>query len=168
MKPQVQKITPIQYCDGASCTIDGASDSVAVSDPTVKTRTITGLTANTEYTFKITANKVGVSGGVWDAELDTRTRLAKPDNVAASTPTATGATITWDAVTGADTYNIRSCSGSSCTPTGDATGTAVSTNSMTITSFSSSTTYNVQVIAIGTGDEVESEWSSSVEFTTTS
>ena len=88
--------------------------------------------------------------------------VAKPQNVTASSITATGATIGWDAVTGADSYEI-SCSDSSTEPDADGTYTSVTTNSYALTGLTGGTTYYVYVRTIA--DSNHSKWSSVCSFT---
>lgn len=85
-----------------------------------------------------------------------------PANVTASSITRSSATITWDAVEGADSYEIRY--GTTAGSLGDATDVG-NVTSYTISGLESSTTYYYQVRTIDGEDK--SAWTTEAHFTTT-
>ena len=88
--------------------------------------------------------------------------VAKPKNVTVGSITATGATIGWDAVDGADSYEL-SCSTSSAEPAEEGSYTLVNTNSYSLTGLTGGTLYYVYVRTIKGGDK--SKWSTACSFT---
>jgi hypothetical protein len=88
--------------------------------------------------------------------------VSKPQNVSAGSITATGATISWDAVDGADSYEL-SCSTSSTEPAEEGSYTSVNTNSYNLTGLTGYTLYYVYVRTIKGGDK--SKWSAVCSFT---
>ena len=87
--------------------------------------------------------------------------VAKPQNVTAGSITATGATIGWDAVDGADSYEL-SCSTSSTEPAEEGSYTSAITNSYALTGLTGGTTYYVYVRTIK--DDKHSKWSAVCSF----
>ena len=90
------------------------------------------------------------------------TVIKKPANVIASDITANSATISWDAVDGADSYEI-SYSTSSSEPAEEGSYTSVITNSHALTGLTPETTYYVYVRTIK--GENHSKWSAVCSFT---
>ena len=88
--------------------------------------------------------------------------VAKPQNVTAGSISSTGATIGWDAVDGADSYEI-SCSTSSTEPDEEGSFTSANTNSCTLTGLTGGTTYYVYVRTIVGSNH--SKWSAVCSFT---
>ena len=88
--------------------------------------------------------------------------VAKPQNVTAGSIAVTGATINWDAVDGADSYEL-SCSTSSTEPAEEGSYTSVNTNSYILTGLTGGTTYYVYIRTIK-GDD-KSKWSTVCSFT---
>ncbi len=126
---------------------------------------LTGLTANTGYTFRafITFN----GNTVYGDEM-TFTTLEQgvepcdvPTGVTATNITGEGATITWDANANVSSWNIQYGPQG-----GQLTSATTSTNSYVITGLTPSTTYNVQVQAVCDGNNA-SDWSAIYSFTTT-
>lgn len=121
-------------------------------DPTGTSVTVTGLTANTAYEFRIRAvaanpaDSSAYSGAI--AAATTLTPLAAPAGLAAGTVTATTIPLTWSAVTGAVGYVVR-WRVEGTTPW--TTRAQVATTSDTITGLTASTDYEVQVQAVGNG-----------------
>ena len=126
---------------------------------------LTGLTANTGYTFRafITFN----GNTVYGDEM-TFTTLQQgvepcdvPTGVTASNITGEGATITWDNNANASSWNIQYKPAN-----GQLTSATTSTHSYIITGLTPGTTYNVQVQAVCDGNNT-SDWSAIYSFTTT-
>ena len=160
----------IQSCSGASCT--DFSDAKTIDDGATTTTTISSLTANTTYKFKIKATGNGTN------ELDssyssaisqaTKLQLSTPANFTSTAQTVNSISLSWTAVTNADGYLIQSCSGSDCTNFADAkTISSGSTTSTTISSLTENTTYKFQIKATGTGsNEVDSAYSTAISQAT--
>ena len=88
--------------------------------------------------------------------------VKKPTNVIASSITSNSATIGWDAVDGADSYEL-SCSTSSAEPAEEGSYTPVNANSYSLTGLTGGTLYYVYVRTIKGGDK--SKWSTVCSFT---
>jgi len=126
---------------------------------------LTGLTPNTNYTFRafITYNGTTVYGGE-----QTFTTLEQgtdpcdvPTGLTASDIQGESITITWDNNANVSSWNIQ------YRPQGGQLSTATSTtNSYTITGLTSNTTYQIQVQA-NCGDGNLSDWSPAITVTTT-
>ena len=121
----------------------GASGTVtAVSSGT--SHTFTGLTANTSYTLYVRAKN---SGGTspWSS-ISSTTPLAAPSGLSASTTTSTSLTLSWNAVTGATSYEVKQ--GASYEWGASGTVTAVSSGtSHTFTGLAANTSYVLYVRA---------------------
>jgi hypothetical protein len=129
------------------------------------TANLTGLTPNTSYTYKafITYNGATIEGS--EMTFTTLDQGVEPCNVPTGL-TATdiqgeSVTITWNNDASVSSWNIQ------YRPVGGQLSTASSnTNSYTITGLTNNTTYEVQVQA-NCGDGNLSDWSQSINVTTT-
>ena len=117
---------------------------------TATSATVTGLTPNTTYDFRVAGSDSGGPG----TYSSTVTRLTAPTQVtglAAGTPTASTIPLSWTAVPGVVDYEMQ------WSPAGAGTwttfGTTPSTNSGTITGLSSGTSYDTRVRAAGATGE---------------
>lgn len=123
---------------------------VTVATPTNTTALISGLTTGVDYSFRVfSQNSAGKSASI--ASVTTRTNttnIPAPQNVVISAPTATGATITWDAVTSPSAMAVTSYL-VTATPTagGPAVSFTASTNSLVINSLVSNSSYAITVAA---------------------
>ena len=159
----------VQYCSGATCT--NFSNSRTITGGSITSTTISSLTANTTYKFRIKATGTGsneidsaYSSAITQA---TKVQLSTPASFSSSSQTDTTVSLSWTAVTNADGYLIQSCSGASCTNfTGAKTINDGSTTSTTISSLSASTTYRFRIKATGTGNNMDSSYSTAVSATT--
>ena len=88
--------------------------------------------------------------------------LMSPQNLVVSAVTATGATIGWDTVVGADHYRVQTSSDAGTTWVN--VSTDPTTNTKVLTGLSASTAYRARVASIV--DNVLSGWSATVAFTT--
>ena len=141
--------------------------STATTWTTVTTTTnstsITGLTANTLYNWQVQSVCNGLAGtyvaGTNFTTLATAS-CGNPTGLATSGITSSGATLSWTAVTGANSYNIqyKKSTATSWTTTTSATA------SKSLTGLSASTIYNWQVQAVCTG--ANSSYVAGVNFTT--
>jgi len=89
--------------------------------------------------------------------------VAVPSNIVVSAITSTGATVTWEPVSGATAYKVRTAPGPAFTVWTVATPDPT-TPTKTLTGLTTGTAYHVEVAAIVGG--VQSDWSSDVNFTT--
>ncbi|MBQ3734903.1 MAG: fibronectin type III domain-containing protein [Bacteroidales bacterium] len=129
------------------------------------TANLTGLTANTGYTFRafITFNGQTVTGN--EMTFTTQNQDVEPcdvpTGVTVSAVTDESITITWNNAAGVNSWNIQ------YRPVGGTLSSATSnTNSYTINGLQPETTYEIQVQANCGGGNL-SEWSSAVTGTTT-
>ncbi|MYB39502.1 MAG: fibronectin type III domain-containing protein, partial [Gammaproteobacteria bacterium] len=125
----------------------------------VTSRTIANLAPGTDYEFRVRAENDAAGNGAWSAWATGTTAPARP---AAPTVTAAGETVlevTWDAVTGADRYDLRWRAGTSGGWTNPSGKTANETH--TITGLTLNTVYEVQIRAEKSrpGDNAQSPWS---------
>jgi len=124
---------------------------VTVASPTTTTSLVTGLATGVDHTFRVfSQNAAGMSPLAASVTARTSTtNIPAPQNVAVSSPTATGATITWDPVISPSAVAV---SGYLVTVTPSAGGAAVSfnvsSNSIVINSLLSSSRYAVTVAAM--------------------
>ena len=88
--------------------------------------------------------------------------VTKPSNVTATNIAVNSATISWDAVDGADSYEL-SCSTSSAEPDSEGSYTSVNATSYNQTGLTSGTTYYVYVRTVKGGNK--SKWSAVCSFT---
>lgn len=106
---------------------------------------ITGLTGCTDYEYTIvTYCNPDTSGNSVTGTFTTDGCCVYPSSVSASSPTSSGATITWNAVVAANAYNIQ------YRPVGTSTWTTQNnvTSPYTITGLTNCTTYEVQVSTV--------------------
>ena len=125
-------------------------------------KSISGLTPNTQYDIQIRSFCSQNTVGSWSGVINFTTPLTcgTPTGLAISAITSTTATASWTAVSGAQYYNVRYkiTSGSTWTTV---TSTA---NSKGLTGLVGGSTYEVQVATICAG--ITSSYSSSVIFNT--
>jgi hypothetical protein len=126
---------------------------------------ITGLTANTDYTYRaFVTTAAGTHYGA-DVTFTTLEEVVEPCNtptgLTVSAVTDESITVTWDADANVSSWNIQ------YRPVGGTLSSATSnTNSYTINGLQPETSYQIQVQA-NCGDGNLSEWSSAVTGTTT-
>ncbi|MEZ5045865.1 MAG: fibronectin type III domain-containing protein [Chitinophagaceae bacterium] len=128
-------------------------------------KTVTGLTAGTDYEFEIRANCSSTSPGNYGSNITVSTNAGCPTPVglAASNVTASNATISWTPSAGALWYNIR------FRPVGSTTWvvySAPASATITLTGLMASTQYEYQVLAKCANNDI-SGWSILENFTTT-
>jgi poly(3-hydroxybutyrate) depolymerase len=118
-------------------------DGVSVGTPTTNAFTDTGLTANTDYTYTVSATNVKGTSPQSSSVSATTTNAAVPAQVTGlthGTATATSIPLSWTAVSGATSYNIYR--NGSALPIGNST-----TNSYTDTGVTAANTYIYNVAA---------------------
>ena len=138
----------------ASYTVDykAASDTNwinAATGNTTRSVTLSGLTASTLYNYRVKTNCSDVNSPTSSYASAQFTSAAAfvcnaPTGLNATTITASGATITWSAVTGAVSYNVDYKSASSTTWISGAT--ANTSRSVTISGLTASTLYDYRVM----------------------
>lgn len=125
--------------------------------------TVTGLTAGTNYDFRIKSVATGFADSGWSSVLTESTALLAPTGVTAGTVTSTSIAVQWNAVTGADSYRVRWSPAGAGTWTQRPTTTALTD---TVTGLTPSTSYDLQVKAISNA-LTDSTWSSTLTQSTT-
>jgi hypothetical protein len=125
--------------------------TISQSATTSTSLTLSGLTANTAYNWRVTTN-CGVNGisNPVSANFTTSPNCGSPSTLTSTAVTTTSVTLGWSAVTGASGYNVQY---KASTTTSWKTVSAT-TNSINLTGLTASTTYNWQVqtkCSAGTG-----------------
>jgi|GEM_PF-266079 len=142
---------------GLTYTVTGGGTAVF----TGASATVSGLTANTAYTFSVAATNVSGSG-VATAASAVRTLANAPAGIAVSAVTATGLTLSWTAPTPSTgvTYAVRGSAGGALATGAVATITGTSA---AITGLTSNTSYVFSILAInGTGNSAPSADSAAI------
>ena len=119
--------------------------------------TITGLTSNTEHSYRIKA--VNTSGeSDWSSPITISTLIAPPAAPvnADAKATTTEITLVWDAVSGADSYSIE-LDGSSVVNN-------ITATSYSVTGLTSGTNHSYRIKAVNAGGD--SDWSSPILIST--
>lgn len=132
----------VEYKTNASATW-----TVAVAGTTALSYNLSGLTASTLYDYRVRANCASGAGSYATAQFTT-TAQASCGNVtglSAGTITASGATITWTALTGALNYDVEYKLSTAATWTRVATGNT--SRSVALTGLTASTLYDYQIRA---------------------
>ncbi len=131
--------TPVQSATSYTLESFDGSSWAAVSPAPVGTVTdyaVTGLTADTAYTYRISANNA-TGASVVSSSLVITTLLAPPSDLAAAATSATSVHLTWTAVTHATTYTIEQSTDNSTwttlVPGTPLTGSSASYNDTTVT-----------------------------------
>lgn len=127
----------------------GASTNVGTTDAPNTTMTISGLQANTEYSFQVAADSMGDVPGPKSTAVKGKTKavsLKAPTGVRVSSIAATAATVSWGKVSGATAYRIY--------VNGNVRGAADGgLSSYRVTGLAKKTRYSVQVVADTTNQE---------------
>ncbi len=137
-----------------SIELDGSS---IVNNITDTTYTVTGLTSNTEHSYRIKAVNTA-DESEWSSPVSISTLIAPP-----ATPvnvdveaTTTEITLIWDAVSGADSYSIE-LDGSSVVNN-------ITTTSYSVKELTSGTKHSYRIKAVNAGGD--SDWSSPISIST--
>jgi hypothetical protein len=148
----------IQYKTNASTTYTSLS---SVSN----TITLTGLSANTAYTYQIQTLCTSALSSSWSTQANFTTlalpTCATPIGISVSGLSASAATISWIAVTGAASYNIQYKTNAAAA----FTSVTSPTNSISLTGLAASTVYTYQVQTV-CSSAISSTLSAAASFTT--
>lgn len=149
----------LQYKTAAATTwttVNTASTSSALS----------GLVASTTYNFQVQAvcssSSSAFSATSSFTTSSTSVSCGTPTGLAAGSVTATGAVLSWTAVSGASSYSVQYKLASASTWTTSTTTVA----SFTLSGLAASSAYNAQVAAVCSG--VSSAYSTAINFSTSS
>ena len=115
----------------------------AATDTTVTSIDLSGLTPSTTYDWRVRANCTAGTGSYVSAQFTTLTPCDAPTGLTASSITQTTATVSWNAVSGATSYDVDYKPTSSGTWTNAATDTTAI--SIDLTSLTAGTTYDWRV-----------------------
>ncbi len=166
----------LQQCPTGACSSPSTAATLAAGD---RSTTITGLSPNTTYYFRIQARAASNSATHQDSNFSTpisvttpRTTLAVPGSFLSTVTTGITATFTWtydSSATGLGDFLIQQCATATCsTPTTAATPAAGDT-SATITGLSPITTYYFRIqarAASGSLTHQDSSFSTPISITT--
>lgn len=143
----------------------GAEEWVNITNIVTTSRTIYGLSASTVYEAEVRASYDSGNENVspWTAaSFTTLSPCTTPNNVASSNVNLDGATLSWDAVSGAEGYVVRYKTGSNPWTTVQLTEASVDLSDLT-----SATAFNWQVRTICDASVNHlSAWSATQTFTT--
>jgi len=133
-----------------------------VTPSTATSTTITGLSQGTNYSWLIRTYCMGGQSGSYSSTLTFNTlgSCSAPSGLSSSSVTSSGATVSWNAASGALSYNIqyRVTGGSSWT------SATSSSTSKALSGLSPATGYEFQVQTVCSSGN--SSWSASANFTT--
>jgi hypothetical protein len=142
--------------------VSSSSVWVTIDSTTTNSYAMSSLVAGTSYDVRIRARcSAGTSANSTTLTFSTTGSCGTPSGLASSAISSSGATITWSAVSGATSYNVR-YRVSTATASVVVTST---TNSRVLSGLAASTNYVVDVQAICSGGT--SAYSSTINFTTT-
>ncbi len=154
-KPAVTSIAVswdrLENATGYELVFNGKTYNVTTSTTGRRSQTVSGLTANTKYTYKLRAKNSG-GYGKFSPDYTTATLLATPLNLRVLFVTENTATIQWDAVTGATNYVVTfnnvtyTVSGTSKTFTGLSADTKYTCNVKAKNSYTQSGTSNTLTV----------------------
>ncbi|MCL2640063.1 MAG: fibronectin type III domain-containing protein [Phycisphaerales bacterium] len=138
------------------------------------TATVTNLTPNTTYTFQLTATNADGSASsttngktLDDPDPDDPIKLTTPTNGTPTSPNSSTISVNWTAVSYASGYIIQYTTDQYFTQNvNEQTIYNSSTQTVNITGLNPSTTYYVRVMATGTGNYTNSDYSTSYSATT--
>ena len=124
------------------------TSNVVSQDVTETSASITGLTINTTYYFRVT-QLIGPTPGNWSNTATTTTlNLLAPTMSTANVASATSVTVNWNNVANEASYTVRYSTTSGFTSNvSTITGIAANATSRTVTGLTSGTTYYFQVRA---------------------
>lgn len=115
----------------------------AATGTTSTTVNLSGLTSGTLHDWRVRANCSGGSGNYVSAQFTTTSPCNAPTGLAASAITATSATVSWTAVSGASNYTVEYKANSSATWITAASATTAT--SVSLSGLSASTLYDWRV-----------------------
>ncbi len=135
---------------------------VKTAETTVLTATVSGLSANTSYKFKVRAydNNTSLYGEDSDT-VTARTNLSAVKGIKANAVAATSVTLTWNKVKGADSYTVYQYKNGSWKSVGKTSKT-----SLAVKSLKSNKKYSFRVKAYSSKTKVYSDSSSTFNAVT--
>jgi len=148
----------VERCSGANCTPAQITSGVVGTS-----YADSGLTAGTSYTYRVRGTN-GAGDGAYSATSTQVTLPGTPGTPTFSGVTGNSMTVSWTASSGATSYKIERCTGTSCTPTQIASG--VTATSYLDSGLSASTVYTYRIRATDAGGD--SGYSGMASQTTTS
>jgi prepilin-type N-terminal cleavage/methylation domain-containing protein len=129
-------------------TDSGFANNLVSTDFTSNPATVTGMSANTTYFFRVKPNFASGSG-IWSNTVTATTLSLNAPTISATANSSTQITVSWSAVTNAQTYDIdQSTSASFTSPT---TVTGVTTTNKAFTGLTIGTTYYYRARAVASG-----------------
>ena len=144
---------------------NGGSYVWTTTGSTGTSHTVTGLTGGTNYTFAVRAvNPVGAGTASSSASATALNPTLPAPVPAASSVTASGASVSWAAVANSSSYNLRYKKAADT----DWTTATGATSPRSLSNLDALTAYQVQVKAIANSGYNDSPWSASTGFTTLS
>ena len=138
----------------------GGSWGAAVDAGAGTSYSYTGLTMNTQYSVRVRAVDGSRTSG-WTAPVSATTDVQPPGNPAATAESASAIRVTWDAITGADRYDLRR------SEDGGSWGSPMNVGSGTeylVSGLAAATTHDFQLRTVA-GSRT-SDWTASVSATT--
>ena len=144
--------------------LQGSGNWTTVSAISTNSYGLTGLSASTDYQFKVRAECGGVNNSDYSSatNFSTPAVCAVPSSLSAGSLTSSSASLSWGSVSGASTYSLQYALQGSGSWT---TVSAISTNSYSLTSLSATTDYQFKVRA-ECGGVNNSDYSSATNFST--
>jgi uncharacterized protein (TIGR02145 family) len=141
----------LYYAAGITVTMASGTKVAGVTSP----KLVTGLTNATKYAFALSAvNAAGESGlsNVMTATPQTTVTLPSAPTISSATPGIASVTVSWNTVSGADSFNLYYAAGTTVTM---ATGTKVTgaTSPNQVTGLTNGTQYAFAVSAVNTAGE---------------
>lgn len=110
---------------------------------TATSANLSGLTQGTVYDYRVRTNCTGGTGSYAQAQFTTTAPCTAPGGLASSAITATGATVSWTAVSGASNYTVEYKTAAATTWTTAAAATTA--NSVNLTGLAATTLYDWRV-----------------------
>jgi len=132
----------------------------AATATTLTSTNLSGLTASTTYDWRVRANCSSGTGNYTSAQFTTLVPCNTATGLAASAITSNSAAISWNTVSGADSYDVDYKTSASSTWINAAT--AIASTSTGLSGLTASTTYNWRIrvnCAEGTGNYVSAQFS---------
>ena len=159
----------IQYATNSA--FSSGVGTVAIDSQSTTSANLTGLNANTTYYVRIMATGTGAySDSDYSAAKSATTykiKLATPTLGNVTATDSSTISVAWNTVTNANGYVIQYATNTAFTAgVASMTVSSQSTTSVNLTGLNANTTYYVRIVATGTGDYSESDYSTTKSATT--